>query len=230
MNKNITIEDILKYPQIEWNYNMISNCNKNLTFDVALDCEEIGLWTSISGNENITIDIIEEYPDFEWDYSYLSSNKRIPIQYVLNNITKPWNLYNVMSFLNISIKDIENNPDFDWDYDLLSDNDHIKFTDIINNENMRNKPWNYDKLSANMSMNEIDKYKYLFTFKIIYSINKNTFDKDREEFVTNSYKEHLAAFRIQNRWRNARVNPNTKLCKKRLEREMDELGLVSEAL
>jgi hypothetical protein len=48
------------------------------------------------------------------------------------------------------------------------------------------------------------------------------------DFIVNCYKEHLFAFRIQNRWRNARVNPNTKLCQKRLEREMDELGLVSE--
>ena len=39
-------------------------------------------------------------------------------------------------------------------------------------------------------------------------ISKNPFTKEREDFMIQEYRKYLAAFTIQNRWKNARVNPN----------------------
>lgn len=77
----------------------------------------------------------------------------------------------------------------------------------------------------------MENIEYLFKNKRILEPRiflENTLDKERNEFIASYYRKYLAAFKIQNRYRNALVNPNCKLGINKIKRTMDELGLVSE--
>ena len=55
--------------------------------------------------------------------------------------------------------------------------------------------------------------------------SKNTFNKEKEDFIIEEYRKHLAAYRIQNRWKNARVNPYCCLGLNKINRDYDQLFL-----
>jgi len=44
-------------------------------------------------------------------------------------------------------------------------------------------------------------------------ISRNLFTKDKELFILQTYKKHLAAFRIQQYYARAKYNPIYKLCR-----------------
>ena len=56
-------------------------------------------------------------------------------------------------------------------------------------------------------------------------ISRNPFTKDKEEFIIKKYREHLSAILIQNAYKNALVNPNCKLGRHRIERDMEFAGV-----
>lgn len=45
------------------------------------------------------------------------------------------------------------------------------------------------------------------------------------EFILNEYKKYISAYKIQNKWKNARVNPYCKIGINKINRDMDYLGL-----
>ena len=51
------------------------------------------------------------------------------------------------------------------------------------------------------------------------AICSNDLKKQKTDYIITEYRKHLMAFRIQNRWRNARVDPNFLLCRKKLDRD-----------
>ena len=57
------------------------------------------------------------------------------------------------------------------------------------------------------------------------ALSNNPFTKEREVFMEQKMREHLAAFKIQTYWRRANENPEYELCKRRLMRECDALGI-----
>jgi hypothetical protein len=54
-------------------------------------------------------------------------------------------------------------------------------------------------------------------------IYENGFKKDRDICIAKYYHKHLMAYRIQNYWRNARVNPNTQIGWNKGNKDYDEL-------
>jgi hypothetical protein len=56
-------------------------------------------------------------------------------------------------------------------------------------------------------------------------ISDNQFTKHRTDFTIKEYRRHLMAFRIQNRWKNALVNPNCKLGQRKIERDIEFAGI-----
>jgi hypothetical protein len=44
----------------------------------------------------------------------------------------------------------------------------------------------------------------------------NNFSKSKEDFMIQKYKEHLCAFRIQQHWFKAKLNPDYAFCRKRV--------------
>jgi len=118
-NSNITFEDILKHPNINWN--------------------NVGM----SKNKNITYNIVKSNPTIIWDYNKLSANQSITFEDVMNSLDKPWNFTDLSYNPNITWDMIKYTPEFQWDYELLCCNPNLTF-DII--EDNRDIPWSYDIL------------------------------------------------------------------------------------
>ena len=51
----------------------------------------------------------------------------------------------------------------------------------------------------------------------------NSLKKEKEEFMKKKYKEHLAAFKIQQHWFKAKLCPEYKLCQKRVNEFYDNV-------
>ena len=56
-------------------------------------------------------------------------------------------------------------------------------------------------------------------------VSRNPFTKDKEAFLMKRYREHIAAFVIQNAYKNALVDPNCKLGLNRIQRDMVFAGI-----
>ena len=115
---------------------------------------------------------------------YISENPNITWEIIENNPDKDWSWMFISENPNITMEIIENNPDKNWDWYFISCNPNITWEIIENNPD---KDWDWE------------------------GISRNPFTKERKDFMIQEYRKYLAAFTIQNRWRNARVNPNCKL-------------------
>ena len=83
-NKSIKWLDIIKHPEIEWNFQDLS-LNKNITFDIILNNLDKGwCFRRLSSNPNINIDIINNYNQFNWSIYWYSFNPNLR----LDNIDK----------------------------------------------------------------------------------------------------------------------------------------------
>ena len=91
---------------------------------------------------------------------------------------------------------IKLNPDKDWGG--ISENPNLTMDIIRNNID---KPWDW------------------------YCISMNNFTKEKTDLMIKEYHKHLMAYRIQHRWKNARVNPNCRIGINKIERDMVFAGL-----
>ena len=93
---------------------------------------------------------------------------------------------------------IIDNLDKDWVWGYISENPNITIRDILDNPD---KDWDRS------------------------NFYNNPFLKDKEEFIIKKYREHFAAILIQNAYKNALVNPNCKIGRNRIERDMVFAGI-----
>lgn len=82
-NPNLTLDIVLKYPNEEWNWEIISN------------------------HPNITFEMIKLYPDLPWKWNYISVNPNINLDIVLANPEERWNHGKLLSNPNISWEQIQ---------------------------------------------------------------------------------------------------------------------------
>ena len=57
------------------------------------------------------------------------------------------------------------------------------------------------------------------------NLSNNKFTKGKKMFMEKKIREHMAAFKIQTYWRRANYDPEYELCKRRLMREYNALGI-----
>ena len=149
INKYISLEDIFKYPFINWNYKEILK-NPNVTMEIFeiiynlyKNDKNLDL-SALSYNCNLTVEIIEKYKDIKWDWGIISS--------AMKNIT----LVNYEKYIN------------NWDHHFLSLNIDFNIFDKYNYKN-----WSYTYLSFNKSLNIEVVIKYLDRDWDWYHISNN---------------------------------------------------------
>ncbi len=125
---------------------------------------------------------------------YISYNPNITWEIIQENPDKPWNYFELSKNSNITWDIIQANLDKPWNWKGLSCNPNITWENVKANPT---KPWNW------------------------YSLSWNPFKKNKEWFMNRKYRELMAAFKIQTRWRKANEDPNYTLCKRRVNREYD---------
>ena len=109
-NPNINIDDVLRNPQIKWNYRDLS-MNPSVTLDFVLANPQLNwCYCMISMNPNITMADVLAHPEMEWCGVALSANP------------------------NITVREIEANPQILWDMDYLAINRNITPQTIIHGQ------------------------------------------------------------------------------------------------
>ncbi len=135
---------------------------------------------------------IKTNPDKPWNWRYLSHNPNITIEDIISNPDKPWDWEYISSNPNITMEDIKTNPDKPWNWRYLSHNPNITIEDIISNSDM---PWNWSNISS------------------------NKFTKSKKDYLTQQYRRHLSAYRIQQHWHRIRSDPRHPVGQRLLELE-----------
>ena len=121
-------------------------------------------------------------------------NPNITWDIIQTNPDKPWYWYGISQNPNINWEIIQANPDKPWDWYYISKNLNITWEIIQDNPD---KPWNWNLLCQNPNLFKID--------------------------IPKVVREYFAKKTIVKYWRNAISNPEYTICKKRLQKEFDEL-------
>lgn len=107
---------IQKYPEMAWDYNIISS-RVTWTFLIA-NPDKNWNWSKISSLPWVNMTLVKKY-DLPWDYNALSANPSISIDDVLQNQKLPWN-WDVLS-RNFDFATIEANINLNWNWKIISD-------------------------------------------------------------------------------------------------------------
>jgi hypothetical protein len=145
----VSLEQLIdKFPQIRWNYKLLSR------------------------NPNITLNYIARNPTKNWDYNFMSYNPNISAEFIKSNIDQKWNWLAISSV--ISLNDIINNPELPWNYTYVSTNPNVNIKFILSN---LDKNWNFNHLSNNQSIKiyQILTYSNL-PWNYYFIISRNDFD------------------------------------------------------
>jgi hypothetical protein len=133
------------------------------------------------------MEMIKKYQNKPWNWTWISRNPTITMEFIEKHPDKPWNWTWISKNPNITMEMIENHPEKPWSWYFISQNPNVTMEMI---EKYPNKSWEWSCISL------------------------NEFKKDKEKFIEKKLKEHLSAFRIQQHWFNAKMNPEYSLCKK----------------
>ena len=128
-----------------------------------------------------------KYPNKQWNWDFISNNPNLTLEIIMKYPNKPWDWDTISQNSNITMEMIESNPDKPWNWGCISFNPNLTMYMI---ETYPEKPWNWKYIALTL------------------------FTKDKELFIQQKCKEHLAAFKIQQYYARAKYIPTYKLCRK----------------
>lgn len=178
-NPNITMDIVLKNPNIKWDWNALSvNCN--ITMDIVLNnIDKPWNWSNFRYNPNIyyakmnwriliyspfipinkTINAVSHFFDTDDCYDKISY-EILTFDQIKETPTHKWNWNILSAHKNITIKTMIDNPNYPWKSFWIGYNPTITMDDILENPNIE---WNWNALSAhpNITMENIDDNLFL---------------------------------------------------------------------
>ncbi len=138
-NTSISFEDKIKYRNLPWDWNVISelapmdiiwsnpdikwnysymSANENLRLQDLLEHSDITWeWDIISQNNAFTWEMLRAFPDVDWDFEYIS-RKSPPTDITIKYIDK-WNFHYLSDNENLTFDIVAENLDKNWNYDTL---------------------------------------------------------------------------------------------------------------
>ena len=211
-NKSINLDFIIKHIDKDLDFIYLSRNRKysweiikqkNIVYDktkrIRHNC--IVDWNDILRRDNLPIEYIlknfdyEDYPDKDYIWSLLSSNENIPINYIINN------------------------PSLSWNYSCISQRNDLNMNIINNNNNLNDYDLGRNRnITLEFAQSLIEKN----TLNAV-SVANNYFEVEKDNYLVTNYRKHIAAYIIQNRWKNACVNPYCRLGQKHIINEYQKL-------
>lgn len=169
-NPNLVLQNVLDYPHFNWDFYEISK-HPNITFEMIIQNKYLKWnYNGIFQNPNLSWDIICEYEKkIKWNYNILSLNSIITWDIVKNNLNKKWSFKYLSSNKNITWDIIINNPEYKWDLIEFLENPNLTLFSL---EYIMNKI-GYDNIP----------------YRTKRMICRNSFNKDKEEFIKNIKNE-----------------------------------------
>jgi len=190
INSNLTSKIIDKYPNKPWNWHFMSCIVKMEIFDKYPN--KPWHWEWISMNPNITLKQINKYPNNRWNLQYLSINPNLTIDWILTFYNKKYNKFNQWDWnfisinnKNITIQDMISLFPHNF-YDKISINPNLtidKIKEIKESDKSKKLDYYWSNISENITMKDIcDNPNYPWD---INSLSKNTFKKDKQNYINN---------------------------------------------
>lgn len=106
-NPNCNLKEIAKYPDLNWDWNLISNKN-DFDFSVLDKISHKPLnWNLLTLKKNLTLDIIERYIDKPWNFNILS--KWVPLYFIQMYPHVKWNTDVIFEREDLTVDFIEQN-------------------------------------------------------------------------------------------------------------------------
>jgi hypothetical protein len=210
-NKSITKEIVCEYfEQICRETHRIKTSNvhflKHLTFEMYL--RYIGYTDSVKDKESL-------------DKMLLTDNEYETLNKMLDK--SGFDLFQQMGDLNLSI--MEKYPYIQWNPNYLANNITNTFEQFKKHEDLINTT-NIMCCSHNMTFDYLVKHKDKFMgFQHIFTYPKFLLEKEypyeKKCFEERKYRQHMAAYRIQQWWLRITGDPKNPVCIRRLEREYE---------
>lgn len=244
-----SVSDIIKNPNITWNYVAVSG-KKGVPIDfIIANLEKFKPLDTcmLKISQNAQLEDIINHPELPWDFEGIASNPHITEEFIIANFEKFTRSgleslsQNTALTINIIRKykdklkwreiaqnakftqqDIENNPDLPWREPFLNPNVTEEFLAkyIVNNEGNCN-------LYSNITSSEIYKYKNIsFDFIIknnLYLLADRVIDYKcvSNEFIIKKARQYLAAYKIQQWYIKCITDINYLQCRKKIDKDYE---------
>jgi len=206
---NITLDFIDQHPEIQLNYKGLSN-NPNLTIEYIIAHPELPwCWINISYNDGISIKTIAENADKPWDWDMISGRRYLTKQMIEEYIGMPWNWVFIAYNKDIPISFIQKN--------ISKTEEHEELKNAIK---IRDKIPELINIELHYTMEDIETNPTVEWH--VSEIRRNKFMRDRKVLELKQFRQHLAAFKIQQIYRQARYNPAYAYCRKLVNVFYDE--------
>jgi hypothetical protein len=131
---NITLDDVLAHPEINWHY------------------------SALAENINIYPKDVFAHPELPWAYYNLSFNSNMTWDIIAANLDKKWSWDRLSLVLDVPLDFIVSNPELGWNYMFLSANPFITFEMI---RSALHLPWHFDKF---LQWNPNAKWEYVMQY------------------------------------------------------------------
>jgi hypothetical protein len=249
-NKELTMEVIERFPDKNWGWSSISLLPFVNMKVINEHPDKRWLWYHVSLHPSITFKDVVNNPDKPWDWYALAQNPNINIRTILRHRRHPWHWKALSRNRGMTMAAIENNPKRPWAWEAVSENPNLT-VQMVEDHHYENWCWesvsrNVDIGHGPRMIELLHRLLQLFhmsmlsenpsvTIDIIEShfllqhmswdwehISKNTFHKEREAFLLEKAKKHIAAYRIQQCYLNAITIPTNKLGEKLINKHYDE--------
>lgn len=239
-NPNMEIEYVIANPSSHWNWTHLS---KNPGIDIAKNPELPWRYYDASYNPKLSISFVIDNHDKKWDWVQITRHKNTRLQDILDNPDLPWDKFSLPENPNFNICWIKHFPNIYMNWKIISMHKNIIMDDIISNPQL---PWNNHYVSKNPNLtmdyvlsqlktglcwdyvsgcSNITPQEILDNHTLPWNwhfVCCNTFTRAKRDFIVGEIRRHMAAWRIQNTWRNAIVDPYCRIGINTVRRHYEE--------
>ena len=198
-NPNMSLNDIEKYDDFNWNWSKIIKYNENITIEFVHKYIKKFKYKDLhylSNKKNITMEDIENNPSFPWNYGKngISSNPNLTLPFLQNNFfdkKNEFDIYTICSHPNFDLEILKNNINIFNCMRGISANPNLTAKYI--NKNLNLEGFNgkkYDLINFYyFSNNHLTKYrKNIEELKEIIELRRDLFDSLNDNLIQQNEK------------------------------------------
>ena len=128
-NPTLTMDMVLAYPDIQWDFKRMSKfMNINVILN-HLDMSDEWFWDEISCNVSVTMEIVLCNIHEKWNWCKLSRNAGISMVDIEAHMDLPWNWYDISYNPNMTVEIIETRcPEKGWNWHVMQISHWISIT------------------------------------------------------------------------------------------------------
>jgi hypothetical protein len=171
LNPNITINDVLMYPDEAWDYTWLTYCSA-ITLDevVRFAKNKPWDWSRFTSRYAKTFDILLKYPTVPWDWSAVTLSKETFDDIIKHaDLVKCWR--SISKHRGLKLDYVIANPLNSWDWEMISVNPNSTLDIILSNPDL---PWNASVvMNPHVYIRDILKHPILQKSYVYLSTNPN---------------------------------------------------------